>query len=144
MERLGISIGGKNGKELQREVENFAAAEISHLGVWDKNGNARLERSGSLSLGVDVILWIERRTPDQGTLWQPEMTVSSQYYKAITASRRSGWRPFSLGCARSASSYNTRAMDIHSFLVYRLRNGVPRPVVIEVLSTRCLAAILKT
>jgi hypothetical protein len=28
MEKMNISVGGKNGKELTREVKNFAAAEI--------------------------------------------------------------------------------------------------------------------
>lgn len=37
MDTLKIPIGGKNGKELQREIENFAAADIS-LGVWDERG----------------------------------------------------------------------------------------------------------
>lgn len=34
MQKMNISVGGKNGKELTREVKNFAAAEIG-LGVWN-------------------------------------------------------------------------------------------------------------
>src|ERR1700722_9094881 len=33
MQQMGVKVGGKNSKELQREVENFAAAEIN-MGFW--------------------------------------------------------------------------------------------------------------
>ena len=79
MERMSIPICGKNGKLLQREVENFAAAEIN-LGVWDEQGNAHQHRA---FVAESMSFWIEKN-PDQMTIWQPEMTVSSQYYHSLT------------------------------------------------------------
>jgi hypothetical protein len=46
MERMNVSIGGKNGKELERELKNFAAAAII-LGVWDKDGHPSGAGQGS-------------------------------------------------------------------------------------------------
>src|SRR4051794_22719479 len=44
MQKMNISVGGKNGKELTREVKNFAAAEIG-LGVWDDSGHVEHKRA---------------------------------------------------------------------------------------------------
>lgn len=62
--------------------------------------------------------WLEK-DPNQRTLWQPEMTVSREYFQAI----RNGDRlaPF-YWPAMIDLQHDTRAMDIHTFLVYRLRN----------------------
>jgi Plasmid encoded RepA protein len=123
MERMNISIGGKNGKELQRELENFAAAEII-LGVWDKDGNAHQEQT---KIARRLSFWIERN-PNQKVFWQPELTVSGEYYNAITEPDRMA--PY-YWPALVALQHNPRAMDIHCFLVYRLRNGLKRPVVLH-------------
>jgi hypothetical protein len=120
MERMSIPICGKNGKLLQREVENFAAAEIN-LGVWDEQGNAHQHRA---FVAETMSFWIEKN-PDQMTIWNPEMTVSSQYYHSIIGEDRMA--PF-YWPALIALQNDTRAMDIHCFLVYRLRNGLKRPV----------------
>ena len=42
MDKLNILVGGKNGKELSREVKNLAA-EIG-LGVWDDSGRVQHKR----------------------------------------------------------------------------------------------------
>ena len=123
MHKLEIPVGGKNGKELEREVENFAAADIS-LGVWDENGSAHQLRA---FVAESMSFWIERN-PDQITIWQPEMTVSNAYYQAVRDGDRMA--PF-YWPAMIALSNDTRAMDIHSFLVYRLRNGLKRDVVLH-------------
>lgn len=123
MERMNISIGGANGKELQREIENFAAAEIS-LGVWDEDGNAHQHRA---FVADTMSFWLEKN-PDQMTIWQPEMTVSSQYFHSITNDDRMA--PF-YWPALVDLQHDTRAMDIHSFLVYRLHKGLKRPVMLH-------------
>ena len=79
MEKMNIAIGGANGKELQREIKNFAAAEII-LGTWDKDGNTHQEQA---KIARKLSFWIEKN-PDQKVFWQPEMTVSGDYYNAIT------------------------------------------------------------
>src|SRR5579884_3651850 len=123
MERMNIAICGKNGKLLQREVENFAAAEIN-LGVWDEQGNAHQHRA---FVAETMSFWIEKN-PDQMTIWNPEMTVSGAYYHAVTDDDRMA--PY-YWPALVALQNDTRAMDIHCFLVYRLRNGLKRPVVLH-------------
>jgi hypothetical protein len=120
MEKMNIAIGGANGKELQREIKNFAAAEII-LGTWDKDGNTHQEQA---KIARKLSFWIEKN-PDQKVFWQPEMTVSGDYYNAITEPDRMA--PF-YWPALVGLQHNPRAMDIHSFLVYRLRGGLKRPV----------------
>ncbi len=120
MRKMAVPIGGKNGKELQREVENLAASEII-LGVWDDNGDTHQEQA---KLARRLSFWIDK-DENQRTLWQPEMTLSSEYYEALTDDDRMA--PF-YWPAMIKLQHSPRAMDIHSFLVYRLRNGLKRPV----------------
>lgn len=124
MRKMNIPIGGQNGKELQREVENFAAAEIG-IGLWDETGNAHHRRA---LIAPHLSFWLEK-DPQQRTLWQPEMTVSHEYFEAIRAGDRLA--PF-YWPAMIDLQHDTRAMDIHAFLVYRLRNGLKRPVLLNV------------
>jgi len=123
MRAMNISIGGKNGKELKREVENFAAAEIG-IGVWDDQGNTHHHRA---LIAPQMSFWLEK-DPNQRTLWQPEMTVSSEYFEAVRDGDRLA--PF-YWPAMIALQHDTRAMDIHAFLTYRLRNGLRRPVTLH-------------
>ncbi|HSU55344.1 MAG TPA: replication protein RepA [Candidatus Dormibacteraeota bacterium] len=120
MDNLKIPIGGKNGEALQLEVENFAAADIS-LGVWDNDGSAHQLRA---FVAETMSFWIEKN-PEQITIWQPEMTVSKGYYEAVRDGDRMA--PF-YWPAMIALKDDTRAMDIHCFLVYRLRKGLTRDV----------------
>ena len=123
MEELQIPITGPNGKALQREVENFAAAEIA-LGVWEADGSAHQHRA---LVAEDMSFWLEKN-PDQHTIWQQEMTVSQRYFDAIRDGDRLA--PF-YWPAMIALSDDTRAMDIHCFLVYRLHRGLKRDVPIS-------------
>ena len=120
MERMQISIGGKNGKELERELKNFAAAEII-LGVWDKDGTTHQLQT---KLARRLSFWIDRN-PNQKVFWQQELDVSAEYYDAVTEPDRMA--PFHWP-ALVGLQHNPRAMDIHCFLVYRLRNGLKRPL----------------
>lgn len=68
------------------------------------------------------------KNPDQQTFWQPEMTVSVQYYKAVTERDMAPFHwPALIGLQHSP-----RAMDIHAFLSYRLHKGLARPVTLHV------------
>ena len=120
MERMNIPICGTNGKELQKEIKNFAASEII-LGVWDKDGNTRQDQA---KVAKRLSFWIEKN-PNQKVFWQPEIAVSGDYYNAVTEPDRMA--PF-YWPALVGLQHNPRAMDIHSFLVYRLRGGLKRPV----------------
>jgi hypothetical protein len=122
MNKLSVPIGGANAKELQREVENLASAEII-LGVWNDDGTAHQEQA---KLARRLSFWIDK-DQNQRTLWQPEMTLSAEYYEALTGGDRMApihWP------ALIALQGNPRAMDIHSFLAYRLRNGLKRDVLL--------------
>lgn len=123
MNRMNVQIGGANGKELQRELENFAAAEMI-IGVWEANGNAHQHRA---PVSETMSFWIEKN-PDQQSFWQPEMTVSPQYYKAVT---ERDMAPFHW-TALIGLQHNPRAMDLHAFLTYRMHKGLPRPVTLHV------------
>ena len=122
MEKLGVPIGGKNGDELVREMDNFAAAEIM-LGVWEPTGNAHQEGG---KVAKRHSFWIEK-DPNQRTIWQPEMTVSEDYYEAVT---QRDMTPFYWPALLKLAE-NPRAMDIHSFLTYRLHKGLSRPVLLS-------------
>ncbi len=123
METLDIPIGGRNGEALTREVENFAAAEIV-LGLWDKDGSAHQKRA---LVADEMSFWIEKN-PDQNAIWQPEMTVSAKYFDAVRDGDRLA--PF-YWPAMIGLQHDTRAMDIHAFLVYRLRNGLKHKVILK-------------
>lgn len=123
MRQMDIPIGGKNGKELEREVKNFAAAEIA-LGVWDTSGDVHHHRA---LVAPHLSFWLEKN-PNQRTIWQPEMTVSREYFEAIRDGDRLA--PFHWP-ALIALQHDTRAMDIHCFLTYRLRNRLNRPVPLQ-------------
>jgi Plasmid encoded RepA protein len=124
MQRMKIGVGGKNSKELTREVENIAAAEIL-MGLWLPDGNAHQKTA---KISEDVSFWIEKN-PDQQTIWQPTMTLSRRYYASIEESQHIApiyWPAY------VALQHNARAMDIHNFLTYRLRTIRPnRPVTIH-------------
>jgi Plasmid encoded RepA protein len=123
MDKMNISVGGKNGKELTREVKNFAAAEIG-IGRWDEEGKVTHDRS---LVAPHMSFWLEKN-PAQRTIWQPEMTVSREYFEAVREGNRLA--PF-YWPAMVALQHDTRAMDIHCFLTYRLRNGLKRPVTLN-------------
>jgi hypothetical protein len=122
MQKMNISVGGKNGKELTREVKNFAAAEIG-LGVWNDD---QVHHHRAL-VADHMSFWLEKN-PSQRTIWQPEMTVSREYFGAVREGNRLA--PF-YWPAMVALQHDTRAMDIHCFLTYRLRNGLKRPVLLH-------------
>jgi Plasmid encoded RepA protein len=122
MEKMNISVGGKNGTELKREVKNFAAAEIG-LGVWNDD---QVQHHRAL-VADHMSFWLEK-DPNQRTIWQPEMTVSREYFAAVREGDRLA--PF-YWPAMLALQHDTRAMDIHCFLTYRLRNGLKRPVLLH-------------
>ena len=121
MAKMSIPIGGSNGKELQRELENIASAEIV-LGVWSDDGTKG--RQKQTKIAGDISFWIDK-DENQRTLWQQEMQLSAEYYKAVTEDDRMApvyWP------AMIALQHNPRAMDIHAFLVYRMRSGLERPI----------------
>lgn len=122
MSMIGIPIGGKNAKEMQREIENLATAEIV-LGTWNERGSAHQNQA---KVASNISFWSDK-SEEQGSFWQSEMIVSAEYYQAII---HGGMAPV-YWPALIGLQHNARAMDIHSFLVYRLRSRLPRPVTLS-------------
>jgi hypothetical protein len=123
MTRANIPIGGKNGHELQREIENFAAAEII-IGLWNGDGTAHQAQA---KVASRMSFWIEKN-PAQGTLWQPSMITSSDYFKSVLDGGHIApihWPGY------IALQHNPRAMDIFKFLTYRLRQPLTKPVYLK-------------
>jgi hypothetical protein len=109
MDYQGLAIGGKNGKEITRQIHNLAAARIV-LGVWT-DGHAR-QVNTQIADAIDF--WLERDRR-QRTLWQPLLRVSERYAQAI----RQHCVPHDIR-ALVGLYENTRAMDIYTWLSYRL------------------------
>ena len=126
---MNIEVGGKNGKELQREAKNFAASEIT-IAKWS---GVKVTHEGG-RVASKMTFWLEKN-PDQRTIWQPEMTVSRDYFNAMTDDDRVA--PF-YWPAMVALQHDTRAMDFHCWLTYRLRDGLKRPFPLSVATLHAL------
>lgn len=109
MDYQSIAIGGKNGKEITRQIHNLAAARIV-LGVWTHDR----ARQVNAQIADSIDFWLERDRR-QRTLWQPVMRVSQRYAQAI----REHCVPHDIR-ALVGLYENTRAMDIYTWLSYRL------------------------
>ena len=125
MDKADVKICGSNGRELQRELENFAASEII-LGAWNPGVSAT---QGSTKVGGVMSFWLEKN-PEQRSFWQPHMVLGSDYYKAVIAGGHIAPIHWPSYIALQASP---RAMDIHGYLTYRLRNPLRSPVHISVI-----------
>lgn len=115
MDRLGMPVSGRNGKNLTREVQNVAAATIL-LGQWNDDGAHMV---GS-RVATRLSFWIER-DPGQATLWTPEMTLSEDFYLAVQEHRVPVDTQHLAKLARSP-----RRMDLYSWLSYRTPKIRPR------------------
>jgi hypothetical protein len=124
MTRAGIPVCGSNGKELQRELENVAAADI-YLGFWNP-GTSAAQRKTPVS--EDFTFWIDK-DPRQGTLWKQKMVLSQRYYEAIMHGQHLA--PIHWPAYRNLQ-HSPRAMDIFAFMSYRLRT-IPhnRPILLD-------------
>jgi hypothetical protein len=109
MDYQGLAIGGKNGKEIARQIHNLAAARIV-LGVWTDDRARQI--NAQIADAIDF--WLERDRR-QRSLWQPVMRVSERYAEAI----REHCVPHDMR-ALVGLYESTRAMDIYTWLAYRL------------------------
>jgi hypothetical protein len=124
MDRAGVPVCGSNGKELQRELENVAAADM-YLGVFNSGVSAQQTKA---AVSAEFSFWIDRN-PNQKTLWQPRMTLSSEFYNSLMAGEHLApihWPRY------MALQHSARAMDVFAFLCYRLRTiPLRRPVLLH-------------
>lgn len=117
MGKLGVKVGGHNGKELTRELENFAAADI-YLGLWDEDGNAATHKA---AVAKSMSFWVERDERKRA-FWTPELELSAEYAEALRTHMAPTYWPALIGL-----QHNARAMDVHAFLQSRLVR-VKKPV----------------
>jgi hypothetical protein len=109
MERSGVKSCGTNSKELARQVKNVAASEII-LGIW---GNEKVHHEQH-KVSRSLSFWLEKDAK-QGTLWKPEMTLSTDYFNVLKNHRIP--TDFRVLVGLQASP---RAMDVYAWLAYRL------------------------
>ena len=122
MDSIGMPIGGYNGKELTKQVQNVAAADFI-LGEWQEEHS----RTRKASVAKEVSFWLERR-PDQMTFWTPTMVLSDEFYKAIQTRRV----PVDMNHLIQLTK-SPRRMDLYCWFSYRLprirgRNRIPIPL----------------
>ena len=114
MKKLGVRIGGQNRAALEREIKNFAAAEIV-MGTWGDRGSVRQDQT---KISSRITLWSDR--DEQSSM----MRVSAEYYEMILdGGMAPGYWPALVDLQDSA-----RAMDILSFMIHRLRGTIRHPV----------------
>lgn len=104
-----VPVGGKNGREIIRQVKNIAAAHIS-FGFWEDE-HARQENH-RIAHAVDF--WLEK-DDRQRTLWQPTLTLSAEYFDTLREHRV----PLNFRSLVALQS-RPRMMDLYAWLVYRL------------------------
>ena len=121
--KMNIPIGGTSGKALAQELENFAAADIT-FGLWLPDGSAHQLNA---KVAKRLSFWLDRN-PDQGTLWQQELEVSSEFYNSVMEGEHI--TPIYLP-AHVALREWPLAQDLHKWLVYRLRQPMRAPTVIS-------------
>ena len=109
MERAGVKSCGTNSKELTRQVKNIAASEII-IGVWGEKQVHQQQHKVARSLSF----WLEK-DPKQGTLWQPTMTLSTDYFNVLKYYRI----PMDFRVLVGLQG-KPRAMDVYAWLAYRL------------------------
>lgn len=122
LKKMNVPIGGANGKALTQELQNFAAADIT-FGLWFADGNAQQDQA---KVARRLTFWIDKH-PEQGTLWQPEMVVSDEYYQSVRAGGHMApiYMPDYIDLRAKP-----RAQDVYTWLCYRLRNPLKRPALI--------------
>ena len=115
MDMNRVPIGGRNGREIGRQLKNIAAARIV-LGIWsDVRVSTRQSR-----VAARIDFWRDRN-PGQSTFWEPELQLAPEYFEELREHRVPLYFP-----ALVKLQANPRAMDVFCWLVYRMRSvGFP-------------------
>ena len=125
MGRLGVSIGGSNGRALTQQVEYVAAAQVI-VGAWEDE--AAHTYGGQIA--KQVSFWVERDAR-QRTFWTPSMTLSDDFFHAVKTHRVPVNMSHLARLGRSA-----RRMDLYVWLAYRtyvVRKRVPVAIPLQTL-----------
>lgn len=117
LKHIGMTDGGNQIAQARNQVARLATATIS---VQYDNGriNAETGQEGATNTDINLIsgfdFW-KKEDPSQMTLWDRNIVLSEDYWKSLQKHAF----PISLEHLRVLSG-NARAIDIYSFLAYRL------------------------
>lgn len=105
-----LNYGGKNGKQITKQIRNIATSHIT-IGIWKDDRAAQVDVP---KLAKRIDFWLEK-DERQRSLWQPTMTVNPEYAAAIRE------RAVPLDMRALVGLYEKpRAMDVFTWLSYRL------------------------
>ena len=109
MDRAGMPSCGSNHKALSREIQNVLAA---HFTIIERTDTRKSLRNAQIAKQIDF--W-HQSAPHQGSFWQPEVTLTSDYFNAVME------RQMPVDYRVYAALHKTPvAMDLYAWLVYRL------------------------
>ena len=108
MGRVGVPITGPNGRVLQREIANLAAASIL-IGEWGE----RERRTRHHRIANSVSFWVEHH-PSQRSLWTKEMVLTTEFFDMVQEHRV----PVHVGHLAKLGR-SPRRMDLYAWLSYR-------------------------
>ena len=108
MGRVGVPIAGPNGRVLQREIANLAAASIV-IGEFRQEER----RESYHRIADEVSFWVEHY-PSQRSLWTKEMVLSEAFFNMVQEHRV----PVHVGHLAKLGR-SPRRMDLYAWLAYR-------------------------
>lgn len=115
MEANGISVGGSNAKELQKQIQNIAASRIM-VGTWDDSSSPSHATQDDIRITQKTSFWLDQDSR-QRRVWQPELVLSTDYFDKLSQYTV----PVNFR-ALVALQEAPRAMDVYLWLCYRLRS----------------------
>ena len=122
-QRLGVPVAGSTGKALVRAIEDVATASF-YLGTWQTSTVG----TSMTRVASHVSMWQER-DPRQDLLWNPQMTLSADFFEAIQEHRV----PVNLTHLRQLAR-SPRRMDLYCWLSYRtprIEDRKPLPIKLD-------------
>ncbi|MDA0967613.1 MAG: replication protein RepA [Proteobacteria bacterium] len=118
-----IPVGGKNAKEIVRQVRNIASADIS-LGISGETETHHFRTNEQFKIAKRVSFWLSKDV-SQPQLWEPTLTLSDDFMSALSNTHTIiDLRPL------IELQSSPRAMDMYMWLSYRIKK-VNRPVKIS-------------
>lgn len=118
-----IPVGGKNAKEIVRQVRNIASADIS-LGISGETETHHFRANEQFKIAKRVSFWLSKDVT-QPQLWEPTITLSDDFMSALSNNHTLiDIKPL------IELQGSPRAMDMYMWLSYRIKK-VNRPVKIS-------------
>jgi hypothetical protein len=110
MSRMNLPVGGKSYRDLANQAARISACRMTF--AWHGSGNTGGWKREQF---VDSGLNLTAQDPDQPRLWDDEVRLSNAFYQALCNHPVPIYEP-----AIRELSNNSMALDIYSWLAYRL------------------------